>query len=120
MMNPPDMKIPISYALKINQRLKINHKKLDLTEISKLNFIKPDFNRFRALKLAFEVLEEGGNKLPILNAANEIAVEKFLKGEIKFVDIIDLVEEVLNKISYQKINSLNDVLYFDKRAREIC
>jgi len=91
-----------------------------LTEISKLNFIKPDFNRFRALKLAFEVLEEGGNKLPILNAANEIAVEKFLKGEIKFVDIIDLVEEVLNKISYQKINSLNDVLYFDKRAREIC
>ncbi|MFT4717761.1 MAG: 1-deoxy-D-xylulose-5-phosphate reductoisomerase [Rickettsiales bacterium] len=119
MMNPPDMKIPISYALKINQRLKINHKKLDLTEISKLNFIKPDFNRFRALKLAFDALEEGGNKLPILNAANEIAVEKFLKGEVKFVNIIDLVEEVLNKISYQKINSLDDVLYFDKKAREL-
>jgi 1-deoxy-D-xylulose-5-phosphate reductoisomerase len=117
MMNPPDMKVPISYALKIDKRLPIKHKKLDLAEISKLNFIKPDLNRFKALKLAFDALAEGGNKLPILNAANEIAVEKFLRNEIGFLDIINFVEEVLNKISYQKITSLEDVLYFDKKVR---
>lgn len=119
MMNPPDMKVPISYALKIDKRLPIKHKKLDLAEISKLNFIKPDLNRFKALKLAFDALAEGGNKLPILNAANEIAVEKFLRNEIGFLDIINFVEEVLNKISYQKITSLEDVLYFDKKVRNI-
>lgn len=119
MMNHPDMKVPISYALKINKRLPIKHEKLNLAEISKLNFMKPDLNRFRALKLAFNALAEGGNKLPILNAANEIAVEKFLRNEIKFLDIVNFVEESLDKISYQKITSLEDVLYFDNKARNI-
>ena len=119
MMNPPDMKVPISYALKINQRLKIKHPKLDLTKISKLNFLKADFNRFPALKLAFDALKEGGNKLPILNAANEVAVEKFLKEEIKFIDIINLVEKILNKIAYKQIDSLEEILYFDREARKL-
>jgi 1-deoxy-D-xylulose-5-phosphate reductoisomerase len=119
MMNPPDMKVPISYALKINQRLKIKHPKLYLTKISKLNFLKADFNRFPALKLAFDALKEGGNKLPILNAANEVAVEKFLKEEIKFIDIINLVEKILNKIAYKQIDSLEEILYFDREARKL-
>lgn len=119
MMNPPDMKVPISYALKIKNRLQINHQKLDLVAISKLNFMKPDLTRFKALKLAFEVLKEGGNKLPILNAANEIAVNKFLKGEIKFLEIINLVTDILNKIPYQNIASLEDILYFDSKVREL-
>tara|TARA_Y100000389_G_scaffold9720_1_gene9081 strand:- start:13597 stop:14727 length:1131 start_codon:yes stop_codon:yes gene_type:complete len=119
MMNPPDMKVPISYALKIKNRLQINHKTLDLAEISKLNFFKPDFTRFKSLKLSFDALKEGGNKLPILNAANEIAVSKFLQGEIKFLDIINLVEEILNKIPYQNVDSIEDVLYFDSKVRKM-
>jgi 1-deoxy-D-xylulose-5-phosphate reductoisomerase len=119
MMNPPDMKVPISYALKINQRLRINHQKLNLAKISKLNFLEPDLNRFKSLKLSFEALKEGGNRLPILNAANEVAVAKFLKGQIRFLDIINLVEDFLNKIPYNNIDSLDDVLYFDKKIRNL-
>ncbi|MDA7704998.1 1-deoxy-D-xylulose-5-phosphate reductoisomerase [Rickettsiales bacterium] len=119
MMNPPDMKVPISYALKINQRLKIKYPQLNLSDIARLNFSKPDIVRFKALKLAFDTLKEGGNKLPILNAANELAVGKFLKEEIKFLDIIDLVEDILNKFSYQKIDSLDDILYYDRKVREL-
>lgn len=119
MMSLPDMKTPISYALGYPKRIPIKHPKLDLAKIASLNFFAPDDKKFPALKLAREAMEAGGNAPCILNAANEIAVEKFLQEKIKFNDIVKIVVEVLSSISYSKLSSLEDVLNCDNQARKL-
>lgn len=119
MMSKPDMKTPISYALGFPKRIAIKHQKLDLAKIGSLNFFTPDEKKFPALKLARKAMEAGGNSPCILNAANEIAVSRFLDDKIAFNDIIKIVVEVLERLPYSNISSLEDVLEIDNQARKI-
>ncbi|MGE5475008.1 MAG: 1-deoxy-D-xylulose-5-phosphate reductoisomerase [Ignavibacteriales bacterium] len=114
----PDMRVPIQFALTYPQRKPNDFPKMSLTNCSSLTFEKPDMNVFRCLKLAFDALEAKGTMPAVMNAANEIAVEKFLAEKIGFLDIAGIIDEVMRKhkiISYPK---LNDILDADKWARE--
>ncbi|MES2677155.1 MAG: 1-deoxy-D-xylulose-5-phosphate reductoisomerase [Pseudomonadota bacterium] len=119
MMSLPDMQVPISYALSYPKRIAIKHPKLDLAKIAKLNFLAPDAKKFPALKLVREVLEVDGNAPCIFNAANEIAVERFLKGEIEFSRIVKIVDKALEKLPYQKIATLEDVVICNDAAKKL-
>ncbi|AYV66042.1 MULTISPECIES: 1-deoxy-D-xylulose-5-phosphate reductoisomerase [Niallia] len=101
-LGTPDMRIPIQYALSFPERLPAaNGKRLDLAAMGKLHFQHMDLERFRCLHLAFEAGKAGGTLPTVLNAANEVAVQKFLKQEISFLQIEDLIEKALN--SHQNI-----------------
>jgi 1-deoxy-D-xylulose-5-phosphate reductoisomerase len=117
MLSVPDMKVPISYAIGYPDRMKIEHKKLDLAKIGSLEFFNADEERFVALKLARKALSLGGNAPCVLNAANEVTVEAFLNDKISFSDIVKINMEVLEKTSYHEITSIEDVLRFDQEAR---
>jgi len=114
----PDMKIPIQYALSYPERFSNNIVNTDLTKISHLTFFKPNFDKFRCLKLAFEAIEAGGISPCILNAANEIAVEKFLSGKIRFLDIPGIIEKSLNKFKVGFELNLENLFECDKIVRE--
>lgn len=113
----PDMRVPISYALTYPKRYKLDVPRLDLVKINQLNFEEPDYEKFRCLKLAFEVLKDNPDKANILNAANEIAVETFLKGNIKFNDIPIVIESILNKISFNDTQNLEEIIELDSLTR---
>ena len=91
----PDMKLPILYAMSYPERLTLNEKRLDLCEYSSLNFEKPDFKKFRNLEIAYETLRQGGIIPCVMNAANEIAVDAFLKNRVKFTDIPKIIEQCI-------------------------
>ena len=118
MMSLPDMQVPISHAINYPHRMKINHQKLDLAKLKKLEFFEVDENKFLSLKICREALEAEGNAPAILNASNEIAVERFLNSQITFDKIPQIVLETLNKIPYKKLDSIDDVLLIDKIARD--
>jgi 1-deoxy-D-xylulose-5-phosphate reductoisomerase len=119
MLSLPDMKVPISYALSYPKRMAIEHKKMDLEKIAKLEFFKADEKKFPAIKICHQAMEDGGSATAVLNAANEIAVEKFLKKEITFDKITKIVAKTLDKIPNIKLKSLEDVLELDSKARLI-
>lgn len=114
----PDMRVPISYALTYPMRFKLDVPRLDLVKISELNFEKPDLEKFECLKLAYSVLNEDATKAIILNAANEIAVESFLQEKINFVDIPKVISEMLNKISSNNLEELEEIIELDRKTRE--
>lgn len=116
-MSHPDMCTPIAHALAWPQRIEAPVKKLDFARIGSLQFEAPDIQRFPALRLARQALEAGGNAACVLNAANEIAVYRFLKGEIGFLDIAASVEKTLEAIPYSALNSLEDMFACDAEAR---
>jgi 1-deoxy-D-xylulose-5-phosphate reductoisomerase len=118
MLSRPDMKVPLSYALAFPQRMAIKHEKLDLVKLQNLSFFEPDEKKFPALRICREVLEADGSAPVVLNAANEIAVERFLKGEITFNKITEIVTEVLQKISHKKVSSIEEVIEIDLQARD--
>jgi 1-deoxy-D-xylulose-5-phosphate reductoisomerase len=122
-MGTPDMLIPISYALAWPKRMKNPAKKLDLSELNDLSFQKPDLTRFPALSVARNALKMGGAMPTILNAANEVAVDSFLKEKIGFLDIVSVTEEVLGQIPNIVLNKLDDIVLCDietrKKAEEI-
>lgn len=113
----PDMRLPLQYALTFPDRLPSNNHGLDLAELGKLDFRRPDEKKFRCLPLARQALEAGGAAGCILNAADEIAVEGFLQKKIKFVQIPELVERVLAASTSAPLRTIDDVLDCDKRAR---
>ena len=113
------MRIPISYALQWPKRIQTPAKKLDLTQIGELNFIRPDEKRFPALKITRDVLQIGGSAPTILNASNEVAVCAFLNKKIGYLDIANIVEETLNKITIHNMTSLSEVHDVDEIARRI-
>ncbi len=115
----PDMRIPIAYALSYPDRLPLKLDRLDLGQCAKLEFVEPDYKNFPALRLAFDVLREGGTAPAILNAANEVAVAAFLEEKIAFLDIAAIVSDTLKKISMLSTYSLNDVLNADGQARKV-
>lgn len=118
-MSYPDMRIPIQYSLTWPDRVINNSKRLNLFEVAKLEFIKPDLNKFRALKLAFDCARKDGVYPTILNAANEVAVEMFIDGMIKFNEISFIVEEVIKDWKRSKTQiTLNDIIEADSWARD--
>ena len=116
-LGTPDMRTPIAFALAWPQRMPAPSPRLDLHEIGQLTFEDPDTERFPALRLAREALDAGGAASTILNAANEVAVRRFLDGEIGFLDISVVVEKTLENVTHSAINSLADVVSIDEVAR---
>lgn len=96
-MGVPDMKLPISYALTYPERRFVSDNYLDLFSLSKLDFIKPDLNKFKGLRLAFTAITEGGSLPTVFNAANEAAVALFIQKKIGYLDIVNIIEENLNR-----------------------
>ncbi len=114
----PDMCLPIQYALTFPERLRGIAAAPRLEQIGQLNFKKPDSATFRALPLAYEVARSGGSAAAVFNAANEAAVEEFLAGHIRFVNIIPLVEHCLREHRLSKDASLDELLEADRWARK--
>lgn len=102
-MGTPDMKLPIQYALYYPERRPLGGERLDLFNLSHITFEKPDLETFKGLQLAFDVAMEGGSMPTVYNAANEIAVAKFLNREISYLQIIDLIEEAIK--NHKKIQN---------------
>jgi 1-deoxy-D-xylulose-5-phosphate reductoisomerase len=113
------MRTPIAHALSYPERMESGVKSLDIFEIAQLNFEAPDFARFPCLRLAYEALSAGGNMPAVLNAANEVAVESFLAGQMSFTAIPVMIEQALQMISRTEVASLNDVLTADSIARDV-
>ncbi|ALA57836.1 1-deoxy-D-xylulose-5-phosphate reductoisomerase [Nitrospira moscoviensis] len=114
----PDMRTPISYAMGYPERMPLDLPSLDLTEIGKLTFSKPDHDRFPCLRLGYESLRIGGTMPAAMNAANEVAVEAFLNGGIRFVEIADVIRSTMDAHAAREIRGLDDALETDRWARE--
>jgi len=115
----PDMRIPIQFALSFPDRLKNDFERFDFLNYPNLTFEQPDKKTFRNLQLAFDALAMGGNAPCILNASNEIAVAAFLREEVGFLEMSDLIAETLAKAEFIAHPSLEDYVGTDLRAREI-
>ena len=114
----PDMRTPISYAMRYPDRLPLDLPSLDLTEIGTLTFCKPDHDRFPCLRLGYESLRIGGTLPAAMNAANEIAVDAFLNGGIRFTDISDIIQSTMQAHTAQPVRSVEAALDADRWARE--
>jgi len=117
-MGLPDMKLPIQYALSYPERFENDYERTNLPKIGTLNFYKPNLNKFECLKLAFDALEIGGTAPCVINAANEIAVERFLNREIKFSHIPVLISRALEKIENNNSTSIDTIFDCDRETRE--
>jgi len=113
----PDMRTPIAQGLAYPDRVAAGVDSLDLARLRELTFEAPDFNRFRALPLAYEVLAAGGTAPALFNAANEVAVAAFLAGGLAFPRITEVIEATLARIAPTSVDSLEDVLEADRAAR---
>ena len=116
-MASPDMREPIQFAIGFPERLPLSNKKLDFAELGSLSFFKPDLDRFPALGLAFKAMERGGNIPCVLNAANESAVAAFLRDEIPFYGISDVVGECMEKAQFIAEPTVEDIFATNSRAR---
>jgi 1-deoxy-D-xylulose-5-phosphate reductoisomerase len=116
-LGTPDMRTPIAYALSWPERIDAGVERLQLARMSDLSFREPDLQRFPCLGLAFDALREGASAPVTLNGANEVAVEAFLKEQIRFDQISTLVGEVMQRSEKHAVNSLEDVVEFDAMAR---
>jgi 1-deoxy-D-xylulose-5-phosphate reductoisomerase len=117
-MGLPDMKLPIQYAMTYPKRLATQFPRYDFKKINTLTFDEPDTRTFRNLALAMEALNRGGNLPCILNAANEIAVFAFLRNRIGFLDMTEVVEQTMNKISFLALPTLEQCFESDAEARD--
>ena len=115
----PDMRIPIRYALGFPERLYSDKQRMSVSDYVNLTFEKPDYEKFPMLQLAYEAAKAGGNVPCVLNAANEIAVDAFLKGKISFNGIAQLVENCLSKVDYIASPSYEDYVSTNQDARSL-
>lgn len=115
----PDMRIPIQFAMSYPDRLKSDFERFDFLNYPNLTFEKPDLKTFRNLQLAFDALHKGGNAACLLNASNEVAVEAFLKDEIGFLQMSDLIEDAMNQVGFISHPSLSDYVSSDEEVRAI-
>jgi len=118
-MGLPDMKLPIQFALTYPNRLKTDFERFNFMDYPNLSFEKPDKETFTNLNLAYEVMEKGGNAACVLNAANEIAVDAFLKDKIKFLDIADINAATIQKSSFIAKPAYEDFVNSNNEARQI-
>ncbi|RYY90990.1 MAG: 1-deoxy-D-xylulose-5-phosphate reductoisomerase [Chitinophagaceae bacterium] len=116
-MGIPDMKLPIQYALAFPNRLANNWPRCDFRKFNTLNFDEPDYRTFRNLTLAIEALKKGGNLPCVLNAANEIAVWAFLKNRLGFLEMTDVIEQTMQKVSWIEKPSIEEYYEADGEAR---
>lgn len=116
-MGLPDMRVPIQFALTYPGRFEADYPRFDFLDYPQLTFEQPDIATFRNLGLAFEVAKEGGNQPCILNAANEIAVQGFLEDKVGFLEISEVIESCLQKVSYIRNPELEDFIETDKETR---
>lgn len=114
----PDMRLPILYALSYPRRFDSDLPRLDFKDHPSLTFSEPDLTKFRNISLAYQALKDGGNKPCILNAANEIAVNAFLSGNVGFLQMPDIVEYTLENSQYIASPGLDSLELSDKDARE--
>lgn len=117
-LSPPDMRLPIQYALDYPDRQPGTAKKIDWSETMELEFIPPDPDRYPALELGFECARRGGSSGAVLNAANEAAVELFLEGDLHFTEIVPACRSVLESHNFEAQPSLDDLLRLDRWARK--
>lgn len=118
-LGPPDMKVPILYALTFPERIEFPNPVLDWSKSFQMTFEPVDVDRFPAIRLAVESAKAGGFKPAILNAANEVAVSRFLNREIRYIDIPNLIEETLNRYAPAGEISYESLIDCDKHTREI-
>lgn len=116
-MGNPDMRTPIAHCLSYPKRIVSGVEPLDFFKVGQLSFVEPDFHRFPCLGLAIEACHQGQEATTILNAANEIAVQAFLEGKIRFTDISRVNEHCLTKITPHSLNQLDDILALDNQSR---
>lgn len=123
-MGIPDMKLPIQYALMYPDRPSSSYKRLDLAELGTMTFLKPDYDRFPCLKLAYQALETGGSAPAVLNAANEVAVRMFLEERLSFSALPSVIEEALETHTVVQNPGLEEIVRIDSetrtRARQYC
>jgi 1-deoxy-D-xylulose-5-phosphate reductoisomerase len=113
----PDMKLPIAYALGYPERVVSPFERFDFLAYPQLTFEQPDLTTFRNLALAFEAGKQGGTAPAVLNAANEVAVARFLRDEIEFLELTDLVEDALAHVEFELAPDLDGLLEADAAAR---
>jgi len=118
-MGNPDMRIPIAYGMAYPERIASGVAPLDLLKVASLNFIKPDFQRFPCLQLAYDALKEGKSAATILNASNEVAVQAFLDKRIGFRMINQIIEQTLSKVAATEALDLESILACDAEARRV-
>ena len=118
-LSTPDMRLPIQYAFSYPFRVALNTERIDFAKLSKLDFYKPDFNKFPCLTLAYKAIERGGNIPCAMNAANEIAVESFLAGKIKFSAIPEIISQVMDLVGQNDNPGRDDIFETDLEARKI-
>ena len=116
-LGQPDMRHPIQYALTFPDRLNAQVERANLADIHQLTFEKPDYEKFRNLGLAYDALRRGGNIPCILNAANEVAVDAFLKGKIGFFAMSDIIEQTISETAFISSPTLDDYIATDREAR---
>jgi 1-deoxy-D-xylulose-5-phosphate reductoisomerase len=116
-LSNPDMRVPIANALAYPERIESGAQPLDLASISNLSFEKPDLVRFPCLGLAHAALRAGGTAPAVLNAANEIAVEAFLAGRLRFTGIAEVIAETLEAVAARPADDLGEIMEADARAR---
>ena len=117
-LSNPDMRLPIQYALTYPERAPSSIKPLNFAEVGKLEFYKPDFNKFPCLKLAYYVAKKGHTLPAVMSAANEVAVAAFLNREIKFTDIVKIVKKTVYAHKISKDTSLDTFFEADSWARQ--
>ncbi len=113
----PDMISPLSVAIGYPERYNLDLRKLDLVEVSQLNFLKPDLKKFPGLNFGWHALNEPNYFSIVLNASNEIAVDLFLKNRIKFTSIVEIIDKCLNEQKFNSANNLEETLEIDKMSR---
>ena len=116
-LGEPDMRVPIQYALTYPKRVKNPFPRVDFTQRNNLTFDKPDMETFKCLSLAYRALKTGGTLPAVLNGANEVAVARFLKGDIGFLDIPELIEQTMDAYTVKYEYTLEDLLEADAWAK---
>ena len=116
-LGPPDMKVPIVYALSYPERITMDVPRLDYKERMNLTFEPVDFIKFPCVQIAIQAVKEGGIKPAVMNAANEVAVKRFLNREIRYIDIPLLIEKALNQFDQRSVASPEDLLEVDTETR---
>lgn len=116
-MGVPDMKAPIAYALTYPERVPAGVRGLNLTDVGSLTFFEPDNQRFPALALAYRAVNDGESMPAVMNAANEVAVEAFLTGRIRFTEIAAVIEKTMDAHQPHVLNSIEEVLNTDRWGR---
>ncbi len=118
-MGLPDMRLPIQYALSYPDRVKNNFKRFSFLDYPELTFSAPDTKKFRNLAIAYDAMQRGGNAACVINAANEVVVQRFLEDKIGFLEMPNVIEQTLEKIPFIKHPELEDYVNSDFEARKV-